>query len=113
MRLSLLFGVFLFLLPCCCYSQTNPAKAAEDMRMETMKQRVQGARIDVTDEQPTPGKRRVDLTEVQKRTEELNGLVKSVNFDLANLRKGILAADLTEKLKKIEKLAKQLRQTLE
>lgn len=113
MRHSLLFAVLLAIAPLAFAQSAAPDKSAERAQIEQMNQRLRGSSINVTDEQTTPGKRRVDITEVQRRTDELNGLVKSVNFDLVNLRKGILAADLTEKLKRIEKLAKQLRQTLE
>ena len=113
MKQSLFLVALVFLLPC-CYAQSAAAdKAIETVKMEELNQRLRGAQINVTDQQTKPGTRRVNLVEIQKRTIELNGLVKSVNSDMANLPKGILAADLTEKLKRIEKLAKDLRHTLE
>jgi hypothetical protein len=45
--------------------------------------------------------------------EELSALSASVQADLQQLRKGLLAKDLHEKLKKMEKLSKRLRRDME
>ena len=45
--------------------------------------------------------------------EELQALSVSVYSDLQQLRKGLLAKDLDEKLKKMEKLSKKLRRDME
>src|ERR1035441_8813188 len=45
--------------------------------------------------------------------EELSALSASVQSDLQQLRKGLLAKDLGEKLKKMEKLSKKLRRDME
>jgi hypothetical protein len=45
--------------------------------------------------------------------EELSALSGSVQVDLRQLRSGILAKDLNEKLKRMEKLSKKLRREME
>jgi len=50
-----------------------------------------------------------DLAELQREAGELTGLSQSVSADIDALRKGLLAKDLDEKLKRIEKLSKKLR----
>jgi hypothetical protein len=45
--------------------------------------------------------------------EELSDLSASVQSDLQGLQKGLLAKDLHEKLKKMEKLSKKLRRDME
>jgi hypothetical protein len=61
----------------------------------------------------TPTGRALDVREIAKKTKELNELVHLVNVDVINMNKGIMAADLGEKLKKIEKLSKELRRSLD
>ncbi len=75
-------------------------------------ERMRGQKVQVSDETLKAG-RDVDLAKVQKKNEEMNELVKSVNVDLQNLQKGVRAADLPKKLKQLEKLAKELRQSIE
>lgn len=75
-------------------------------------ERMRGQKVQVNDQTLKPG-RDVDLLKVQKKNQELNELVKSVNLDLQNLQRGVRAADLPKKLKQLEKLAKELRQSLE
>ncbi len=50
---------------------------------------------------------------VQKEAHELSALTSSVQADLQQLQKGLLSKDLHDKLKKMEKLAKRLRQDVE
>lgn len=75
-------------------------------------ERMRGQKVQVSDETLKAG-RDVDLVKVQKKNAEMNELVKSVNLDLQNLQKGVRAADLPKKLKQLEKLAKELRQSIE
>jgi hypothetical protein len=75
-------------------------------------ERMRGERIPMEDQTLKPG-RDVDLSKVQKKNAEMNELMKSVNVDLQNLQRGVRAADLPKKLKQLEKLAKELRQTIE
>ena len=53
------------------------------------------------------------LRAIHHDTEELSALSASVQSDLQQLRKGLLAKDLDEKLKKMEKLSKKLRREME
>jgi len=75
-------------------------------------ERMRGQKVQVSDETLKPG-RDIDLAKVQKKNDEINELMKSVNLDLQNLQKGVRAADLPKKLKQVEKLAKELRQSVE
>jgi hypothetical protein len=57
--------------------------------------------------------RAVRFQSIQRDAEELSGLSASVQSDLQQLGKGLLAKDLDVRLKKMEKLSKKLRQELE
>jgi hypothetical protein len=50
---------------------------------------------------------------IHQDAEELSALSVSLYPDLQQLRKGLLAKDLGEKLKKMEKLSKKLRQDMQ
>ena len=50
---------------------------------------------------------------VKQDAEDLSELSSAIQPDLENLQKGMLSKDLHEKLKKLEKLAKRLRQDVE
>jgi hypothetical protein len=51
----------------------------------------------------------IDVVKLQRDAEELASLAQSVPPEIDQTSKGLLPKDLTEKLKRIEKLAKQLR----
>jgi hypothetical protein len=73
-------------------------------------------RISQIAREPTPAEvdaRAVRLQAIQRDAEELSGLSASVQSDLQQLGKGLLAKDLDARLKKMEKLSKRLRQELE
>jgi len=53
--------------------------------------------------------RSVDLSELKREAEELAKLSQSLPPDIDALSKGLLAKDLNDKLKRIEKLSKRLR----
>ena len=50
---------------------------------------------------------------IQQEAHDLSTLSSSVQADLQQLQKGMLAKDLHDKLKRMEKLAKRLRQDME
>jgi hypothetical protein len=50
---------------------------------------------------------------VKQEAQDLSELSASVHADLQKLQQGMLAKDLHDKLKKMEKLAKRLRQDME
>ncbi len=52
---------------------------------------------------------RVDLDKLSSEAEELATIAKTIPTDVDNMQKGVVASDMVEKLKRIEKLAKQLR----
>jgi hypothetical protein len=62
---------------------------------------------------PAPSPRRsIDLEKLRRDADELAALAQSVPPDVEQTTKGVLPKDLGEKLKRIEKLAKQLRSQL-
>jgi hypothetical protein len=50
---------------------------------------------------------------VRQEAEDLSELTSSIQDDLQKLQKGMLTKDLHQKLKKLEKLAKRLREDVE
>lgn len=95
-------------------SAPDPGAAAEKMKIDAINQRIRMQQVPSSDKDGTPiAGRRINLVELQQKTDELNKLVKSLDGDMVNLRKGVLAADLDQRLKKIEKLAKEIRRSLE
>ncbi len=56
--------------------------------------------------------RPVDTAALGREADELAALAASLRPDIHNLSRGILAKDLAEKLKQIEKLSKHLRSEL-
>jgi hypothetical protein len=58
---------------------------------------------------PVPVKHSLDLAKLQQEADELSKLAQSIPPDVADIRKGMLPKDVTQKLKQIEKLSKQLR----
>jgi hypothetical protein len=52
------------------------------------------------------------LEAIHQDAADLSALSTSLQFDLQQLQKGLLAKDLQEKLKKLEKLSKRLRQEM-
>ena len=85
----------------------------DEIKARTMNERLQGQVLNAKDNTGAATGRVVNMTELQKKTQELNRLFESVNKDFAGLNKGVMSADLPEKLKQIEKLSKDLRRTLE
>jgi len=61
---------------------------------------------------PRPAKTRVQLNdplELQREARELADLARTIPADIDNVNRGIISKDVGEKLKRIEKLSKQLR----
>ena len=52
---------------------------------------------------------RVDRDKMGREADELSRLAQTIPTDVAGMNKGLLSKDAGEKLKRIEKLAKQLR----
>jgi hypothetical protein len=61
------------------------------------------------DEPPHVQAARVDQAQLEREAEELARLAQSVRPDVGRLRQGVLPKDVAEKLKRIERLSKQLR----
>ncbi|MBI3646078.1 MAG: hypothetical protein HY233_08965 [Acidobacteriales bacterium] len=63
-------------------------------------------------EQPAPEpktSRRSDTVAMEREARELSALAASIPGDVEQLKKGLLPKDAVDKLKRIEKLSKQLR----
>lgn len=59
-----------------------------------------------------PQQHRVDTAQLQHEAKELLDLSQSIQPDIESVSRGLLPKDTVEKLKRIEKLAKQLRQEI-
>lgn len=55
---------------------------------------------------------KVNKAQMEKDARELSDLAQSLPADIGRVNQGILPGDVTEKLKKIEKLAKHLRSAI-
>lgn len=61
---------------------------------------------------PLQAKRSLDLSKLTQEAGELSKLAQTIPFDMAAINKGMLPKDVSQKLKQIEKLSKQLRAQL-
>jgi len=61
---------------------------------------------------PQTQRQGIDAAKLKRDADELASLAQSIPHDVDQTTKGILPGDLSAKLKKIEKLAKQLRRQL-
>ena len=106
-----LLAVGLFLLLATCAFAQGEASAIH-AREASAADRMRGEKVLIVDQTMKPG-RDVNLAVLQKKTVEMNELMKTVNMELQNLQNGVRAADLPKKLKQLEKLAKEIRQNVE
>jgi hypothetical protein len=68
---------------------------------------------DIRRDSPSPAPvHRIDPARVRNQADELAKLASGIPSDIDQVGKGLLPKDLNDKLKKIEKLSKQLRQEL-
>jgi 3,4-dihydroxy-2-butanone 4-phosphate synthase len=109
MRISMLLVTLSLSLTGAALGQVSSAINA---RIRSDMDRMRGERVSVTDETMKPG-RDLDLVKIQKKDAELTELLNSVNIDLRNLQQGVRSADRPKKLQQLEKLAKELRQSVE
>ena len=63
-------------------------------------------------EPPAPVSRTISAAELQKQADELLSLAQQVHTDTQRATQGVLDKDLKDKLKRIEKLSKKLRDEL-
>ena len=95
------------------YSQSgNPSGGVEQLRVENINQRLKGKTVVYSEESVKPGKT-YDFVTIQKKTVEMNHLLQEVDGDVVAASKGVLNKDLSSKLKRLEKLAKEVRQAFE
>ena len=98
-----LFWIFLLLF--CgapANAQDKPRPAVPPGLREAEKHQIQS-------EPPLPPKRNLDLVRLQREADELAKLAQAIPADVEDVNKGTLPKDLNGKLKRIEKLCKQLR----
>ncbi|HEX6879387.1 MAG TPA: hypothetical protein VF135_03410 [Terriglobales bacterium] len=110
MRTLLLFST-LFIFSGIAVAQNGEADGIRARERSDM-ERMRGEKVYIEDNTPKPG-RDIDLVKLKKQNDEMIVLVRSVNADLVNLQRGVRSADLPKKLKQLEKLAKELRRSVE
>ncbi len=88
----------------------SPVLAQTDPRSPGIRQ-AQQADAQAQRDIPPPAKPvlRIDLDKLSKEADELATIAKTIPSDVDNIQKGVIASDMVEKLRRIEKLAKQLR----
>ncbi len=114
-RLILAVLFFAVFVPAMSAQNADPDAVANAATMQHITDRMRGKQLPVQDRQgiAAPTGKTLNIRDIAVKTRELNEVVHSVNLDVINMSKGILAADLTAKLKKIEKLSKELRRSFE
>jgi hypothetical protein len=110
--LGCLLLLILSLMPYAIGQAPNPAASVERARMEQMDERLKGKDVIASEESLRPGKT-YDFVTIKQKTIELNHLIQDVDGDVVNASKGVLSADMSKRLKRIEKLAKEIRQAFE
>jgi hypothetical protein len=91
----------------------NPSGEIERAREDAMNQRLRGKEVIASEDSLKPGGKNFDFVTIQKKTIEMNHLLQEVNGDVVQASKGVLNKDLSAKLKRLEKLAKEVRQAFE
>ena len=98
-----LFWIFLLLFcGAAANAQDKPRPAVPPGLREAEKHQIQS-------EPPLPPKRNLDLVRLHREADELAKLAQAIPADVEDVNKGTLPKDLNGKLKRIEKLCKQLR----
>jgi hypothetical protein len=103
-----LVSLLLVLLAVPAVSQQSSIEARISQRIQDHEQKIERVMT-----APKLDARAARLQATHHDAEELSALSASVQSDLQQLRKGLLAKDLDEKLKKMEKLSKKLRRDME
>jgi hypothetical protein len=101
MKTSFLLFTLLFFTSLVSAQRTRPAGQHEAGKAE--------AQFDKDVPPPVHQPQTVDLSRLRQDADELANLARSVPPDVDQTTRGILPKDLDQKLKRIEKLAKQLR----
>ena len=101
MNTSIVYFLLILSLGAASQAQSKPVPPArrELQRYEAMH----------TDEPPQVQPAHIDQPQLEREAEELFRLAQSVRPDVERLGQGMLPKDVVEKLKRIEKLSKQLR----
>ncbi len=91
-------------------SPANPQSGAKPYRPGVREDEKHVTKI--VDEAPSVERGQVDYVQLQRDANELAKLAQSIPPDIENTAKGLLPKDVIERLKRIEKLSKQLRSQL-
>jgi hypothetical protein len=106
-----LVSLLLVLIAVPAFSQQPCISQRINQRIDSHEQKISQIARESTSAEVDAGT--IRLQAIQHDAEELSGLSASVQSDLQQLGKGLLAKDLDARLKKMEKLSKRLRQELE
>jgi hypothetical protein len=90
-----------------CAGQTN-LQARLSQRVDQHQMRASQVVVPLT-----PDDRAARLEALHHDANELSALSATVQFDLRRLQSGLLAKDLSEKLKKLEELSKKVRREMQ
>jgi hypothetical protein len=86
----------------------------EKARVQQMNERLRGKSVVASEQTGVQvGNKTFNFEEIRKKTIEMNELLQSVNGDVVQVSKGVVSADLGKKLKRIEKLAREIRRDFE
>jgi hypothetical protein len=111
--LGTLLVMLLLTMPLGFGQSGNPSGEIERIREDAMNERLRGKDVVAWDQSTKPGGKTYDFATIQKKTIEMNHLLQEVNGDVVQASKGVLNKDLNAKLKRLEKLAKEVRQAFE
>jgi hypothetical protein len=109
-----LVTLFLILLAAPAFGQKPPASSQQMQQQISQRVDQHQQAISRVDESPAPDAAALARQQaISREAQELWTLSAAMQADLEQLRKGFLAKDLHEDLKKMEKLSKKLRRDVE
>jgi uncharacterized protein YggE len=106
-----LVSLLLVVLVVPAVSQQEGVAVRINQRIDSKEQHISQIARGPTPAEPDTSAARLQV--IHHDAEELSALSASVQSDLQQLRQGLLAKELDEKLKKMEKLSKKLRREME
>ena len=95
------------LLPRTCFAQGVPIPQGIRIADQNEEKTQRGIEPPVS-----PAAQKLSAADIKQQSDELLALAQQVHSDALNATQGLLSKDLKEKLKRLEKLTKQLRQEL-
>ena len=101
-----------WLLACILLLSTNPLALPQRHSNWPTPPEPADRSVTAADAKPVMGKRQLDRVAIEREASELLQLSQSLQPDIQNVTKGMLPEDTIAKLKRIEKLSKNLRKEL-